>query len=212
MKIAILARADLRAEMETWPLPGELHRYWAKDFADLLMQQDAAVVFDMEFYFDLQRLEALRSFFPRPVFVNSVLHCCGEMGPGFVRINGWPGFLGGGCLELACSRDQDVAAAGKLMGTLGLDFRLVPDTSGMVSPRIVSMIINEAYYTLAGGISGREEIDLAMTLGTGIPRGPFNWARMIGLKNVVDLLTRLCVEDPRYSVCPALEAESGKAL
>ena len=43
------------------------------------------------------------------------------------------------------------------------------------------MIINEAYFTWEAGTSTKEEIDIAMKLGTGYPYGPFEWGEKIGL-------------------------------
>ncbi len=61
------------------------------------------------------------------------------------------------------------------------------DEPGFVSARIVSMIINEAYFTLEAGTSTKEEIDIAMKLGTGYPFGPFEWGEMIGLSRIAGI-------------------------
>ena len=68
------------------------------------------------------------------------------------------------------------------MQALGRQYQLVPDVPGMIAARTVSMIINEAYYTLEEEISSAEEIDIAMKLGTNYPYGPFEWARQIGIE------------------------------
>ena len=78
---------------------------------------------------------------------------------------------------------------------------------GMICPRIVAMIINEAYFTFGDNISGKEEIDIAMKLGTHYPFGPFEWSRKIGLKNIYELLTALTKTDKIYQVSGALLAE-----
>jgi 3-hydroxybutyryl-CoA dehydrogenase len=73
------------------------------------------------------------------------------------------------------------------------------------------MIINEAYLTLEEGIASREDIDLAMKLGTNYPYGPFEWADRIGLGNVVRVLRGAQKEtgDERYEVCRLLLDRSG---
>ena len=68
------------------------------------------------------------------------------------------------------------------------------------------MIVNEAYYTLGADVSSRDEIDIAMKLGTSYPYGPFEWSEKIGLKRINELLKELSRTDKRYAVAPALEA------
>ena len=65
--------------------------------------------------------------------------------------------------------------------------------------RILATIINEAYYTWEEEVSTREEIDIAMKLGTNYPMGPFEWGRRIGLEKVADLLTVLSRNNSRYT-------------
>ena len=52
-----------------------------------------------------------------------------------------------------------------------------PDIPGFISARVVSMIINEAYFALEEEVSSKEEIDTAMKLGTNYPYGPFDGVR-----------------------------------
>ena len=64
----------------------------------------------------------------------------------------------------------------------------VEDRSGLVTPRLICMIINEAYYALEEGTASRDDIDLAIKSGTNYPYGPFEWAKRIGIRNVVEFL------------------------
>jgi 3-hydroxybutyryl-CoA dehydrogenase len=94
-----------------------------------------------------------------------------------------------------------------------LNFRTglcIADRVGMVSPRIVCMIINEAYYTLQEGTAGKEDIDTGMKLGTAYPYGPFEWAEKIGLKNVYEVLKLIFEDtmDERYKICNLLKTEA----
>jgi 3-hydroxybutyryl-CoA dehydrogenase len=70
------------------------------------------------------------------------------------------------------------------------------------------MIINEAYFALEENVSTKEEIDIAMKLGTNYPYGPFEWAKKIGLKNVVRLLTELSLSEKRYQPAGLLLKEA----
>jgi 3-hydroxybutyryl-CoA dehydrogenase len=70
------------------------------------------------------------------------------------------------------------------------------------------MIINEAYFALEDGVSSKEEIDIAMQLGTNYPYGPFTWGRIIGLKNIYDLLLKMAEINSRYKPSALLEKEA----
>ncbi|HZI53262.1 MAG TPA: 3-hydroxyacyl-CoA dehydrogenase family protein, partial [Chitinophagaceae bacterium] len=86
-------------------------------------------------------------------------------------------------------------------------FQYVPDVIGMITPRIVSMIINEAWFSLDEKVSTREEIDTAMKLGTNYPYGPFEWGDKIGLNRIRQLLSELQKTDNRYTIAPGLDGE-----
>ncbi len=86
------------------------------------------------------------------------------------------------------------------------------DIPGFITPRVISMIINEAYFALAQGVSTPEEIDKAMKLGTAYPYGPLEWATRIGLQNIVTLLQKLSVAQSRYAPCELLVQETNKAI
>jgi 3-hydroxybutyryl-CoA dehydrogenase len=79
----------------------------------------------------------------------------------------------------------------------------------MITPRILFMIINEAFYTLQEGTASKEDIDIAMKLGTNYPFGPFEWCDKIGVEEVVSLLDRMYEDthDERYKVCALMRTE-----
>ncbi len=66
--------------------------------------------------------------------------------------------------------------------------------------RILVMLINEAVDALYFGIATREDIDLAMTLGTNYPRGLIQWAEEIGIDICVERMKMLYEEyqEDRY--------------
>lgn len=115
-------------------------------------------------------------------------------------------FLNREVLEVVVPLHGTVEKLEDVCRSLGTAFQIVDDQVGMVSPRVIGMIINEAYYTLEEGTASREDIDLAMKLGTSYPFGPFEWAERIGQRNVVDLLEAVyrATQDERYRVCPLL--------
>lgn len=93
---------------------------------------------------------------------------------------------------------------------LKLEYKVVDDRVGMVAPRVICMIINEAYYTVQEGTANKADIDIAMKLGTSYPFGPFEWANIIGLKNVYNTLAAVYddTKDERYKICPMLKKEA----
>jgi len=159
---------------------------------------DADLYIDLDFINEPGRVDALRRLLPGVVFVNAVVPTLEEIGYPFVRINGWPGFLERNIHEVVVSKEVAVLLAG-IYERLGREYRLVPDTPGMISGRILATIINEAYYTWEEEVSTREEIDIAMKLGTNYPLGPFEWGGRIGLEKVAGLLTVLSRNNGRYT-------------
>jgi len=55
----------------------------------------------------------------------------------------------------------------------------------LMKDRITYAIIAEALRCLDEGVASKEDIDLAMILGAGLPRGPLAWADEIGCDNVL---------------------------
>ena len=83
---------------------------------------------------------------------------------------------------------------------LGKEPARVRDEPGLIFPRILSLIINEAARSLDEGVAQTEEVDTAMRLGTNYPLGPLRWADQVGLDEVLAVLEGLQREtgDDRY--------------
>ncbi|MEB3330209.1 MAG: 3-hydroxyacyl-CoA dehydrogenase NAD-binding domain-containing protein [Candidatus Sericytochromatia bacterium] len=111
------------------------------------------------------------------------------------RLASWPvGGEGPAGLEVAFPPHAEPALRGQVQGLLGSLGRVavaVPDLPGLVGPRTVAMLVNEAAFAVEGGVAAPEAIDLAMRLGTGYPLGPLAWADAIGPDRVVALLRAL---------------------
>jgi 3-hydroxybutyryl-CoA dehydrogenase len=122
-------------------------------------------------------------------------------------------FMNREVLEVALKSEADRATLLSTCEKLGTSFEVVADQAGMVTPRVICMIINEAYRTLEEAIASPEDIDLAMKLGTNYPWGPFEWADRIGPGNVVSVLKEAQKEtgDERYEVCRLLLERSGRS-
>lgn len=128
-----------------------------------------------------------------------------------VGFNGLPTFFERNVWEITA---LDSEKASSLMKLLSQNFAITDDRVGMVTPRIICMIINEAYFTLQEGTATREDIDLAMKLGTNYPYGPFEWSQRIGIENVFDVLSAVYEDtrDERYKICSLLKKEYLKIL
>jgi len=80
-----------------------------------------------------------------------------------------------------------------------------------ISDRVIYMIINEAYFALEEKVSSKDEIDIAMKLGTGYPFGPFEWAAKIGILKIYETLSHLSETDERYTPAALLKEEALQA-
>ena len=135
-----------------------------------------------------------------PVFIHQPfktlanLHCKKNV----YKINAWPSFLQSNHWEIMGAENASIPA---IFNALQKQFTFVQDAIGFVSTRVISMIINEAYFALQENISTKEAINIAMKLGTNYPYGPFEWADKIGVTNIYKLLDALSKTDLRY--CPA---------
>ncbi len=99
-----------------------------------------------------------------------------------------------------------VARAEHFFGVLGKHVVWVGDAPGLVLGRIVCQIINESAFALGEGVGSARDIDTGMVLGLNHPRGPLEWADMIGLDHVLAVLEALSREyrEERYRPAPAL--------
>jgi 3-hydroxybutyryl-CoA dehydrogenase len=122
---------------------------------------------------------------------------------------GLPTFLNREIMEVSLHRIADKEKLNAVCNELNTSFQIVEDRVGLVTPRVIGMIINEAYFTVEAGTASRDDIDLAMKLGTHYPFGPFEWCRKIGIRHVYELLQAVYEDsrDERYKVCPLLKEE-----
>lgn len=206
MIIAILADDVLKEEWLSKEAPEEVEFVWV-DSVRSLMMTEADARFDLLFTTDPERMERLKPADGKPLFVNAVAWTGKVIGQQFIRINAWPSLLRRPIIEVALTDAKQVEAVRSVLDVLQWRFQLVPDECGMITPRVLAMIVNEAYYTLGAGVSTKEEIDIAMKLGTNYPMGPFEWSRVIGLAPIGLLLKELSRTNGRYALAPVLEQE-----
>lgn len=100
-------------------------------------------------------------------------------------------------LEMVALKDTNKDKMSAFLDSIGIGAHYVDDSVGMVTPRVVAKIINEAYLMLQEGTADQAAIDIAMKLGTNYPYGPFEWAEKIGHQDVCRLLKAIGVEPAR---------------
>jgi 3-hydroxybutyryl-CoA dehydrogenase len=178
-------------------------------------EDSVAAVFDFSFDDSPDDLESYAGLTNIQLFINATRVSLAELTffgdnklPDLYGIAGDPTFLERPLLEVSAN-ENNKADAKELFSQLGLEATLVDDRVGLVTPRIISMIINEAYYTVMEGTATREDIDMGMKLGTNYPMGPFEWAARWGITNIYELLEAMYLDskDERYKICPLLKQE-----
>lgn len=208
MKIVLLGNDETKDELLSGLNAGVVTVIGVKDIAEFLLYPEADAFFDLAFEMNPERIELLKKLMPKPVIINSVSYTIAETGSSFIRLNGWPTFLKRDLLEAVCLDDSVKTNAEQVMAELNKKIEWVPDIAGFISARVVSMIVNEAWFALEEEVSTKKEIDTAMKLGTNYPYGPFEWGEKIGLKNIYELLTVLSKTNSRYQPAALLQKKA----
>ena len=174
-------------------------------------------IFDLNFDDNPSNLSIYAGLRDKPVFVNAVKLSLNEaVYTSGVKarcmlfgVNGLPSFISQTKWEVSLYRKFQTPELEKLMKLFGIEYHTVEDRTGLVKPRIIFMIINEACYTLQEGTATIEDIDMGMKLGTNYPFGPFEWCDKIGITVVFETLAVLYedTKDERYKICPLLKAK-----
>ncbi|MEM7550706.1 MAG: 3-hydroxyacyl-CoA dehydrogenase family protein [Bacteroidota bacterium] len=173
------------------------------------------VIFDALFDEEIEPLENILNSSFKLLFLNSIKTSLAEINQ-FIDLpkekvlgfNGLTTFVDRKNWEVT-SLDGCTENSKAYLEQLGIEYSVCEDRPGMIGPRVISMIINEAYYTVMEGTAGKSDIDKAMKLGTNYPFGPFEWCESIGLADVYELLEALYQEtkDERYKISPLMRSE-----
>lgn len=123
--------------------------------------------------------------------------------------NGLPTFVNREIIEVTLLDNSSSKVLDEVCTHLQTKYLVVDDRVGMVTPRIICMIINEAFFTFQEGTATKEDIDRGMKLGTNYPFGPFEWCDLIGVRHVFELLEAVYedTKDERYKISPLLKKE-----
>lgn len=209
MQVVIVGDENIKNELLASSLLADVDLIWVTEISTLKTFAHAAAFIDLQFVKNQERVKLLQALLPQPVIVNSVDATLAELDTSFIRINAWPTFLKPFVVEASGTNEKAKLAAAEVFSCLHKQLKWLPDELGFVTPRIISTIINEAYFALSEGVSTKEEIDTAMKLGTNYPYGPFEWSQKIGLQKIAHLLNKLSLEQERYKPCNKLLQEAG---
>ena len=210
MRLVVLTNEQLKEELLSNGVSAYCKIDWINSPEEFLSHTDADAVIDLLFEHNGYDVSHLNNYLTKPVFVNSMNKTIVEIGLPFIRINAWPGFLKRNIAEVSIADEVNKNKAEKILSLLNRKAEWVPDVKGFISSRVISMIINEAYFTLEENVSTKEEIDIAMKLGTNYPFGPFEWSKKIGLKKIADLLKELFITEKRYEAASLLLKEASE--
>jgi 3-hydroxybutyryl-CoA dehydrogenase len=203
MRIAICGNEEQKKELLKKETNSSVEIAWFNE------QQQSIENFDA--YFDLlfNETDNTKNIFINNVttFANAVVTTASNLPSNYIRINAWNGFLSRTIIEVAASNEVAKEKASGILNELKWNFIWAPDEPGLIAARIIAMIINEAYFALGENVSTKQEIDVAMKLGTNYPNGPCEWGKKIGLKNIYELLKKLNEKERRYEIAPSLISE-----
>ena len=205
MKIVVITDEPMKAELLAQGLKGDVYVEWQTIPEPV---EGAAAYIDLLFTPSSGRIHTLKALQPALIIINSVSGTLEDLPGGFIRMNGWNSFLKRPVAEAACTDFKIRPAAETMFSCFSKKTEWTPDIPGFISVRVVSMIINEAYFALEEGVSTKEEIDTAMKLGTHYPYGPFEWGQIIGLSKLNERLTKLAGKNSRYSPATLLQQEA----
>ena len=97
-------------------------------------------------------------------------------------------------------------AAHALFARDGVAVTVIRDSAGFVAQRVVAHVVNIGCDIAQQGIASPADIDRAVTLGLGYPRGPLAWGDALGPPRVLAILDAIYAgcRDPRYRASPWL--------
>ncbi len=161
-------------------------------------------------------LQELAELFPSALIISSTVICTAtdinSLLPLASQVVGAPlipGFSEAKTIEIAPSlrtRDISHTRARSFFESLGFSVEIVEDRVGLVFPRMIAMLINEAAFAVMENVASPQDIDTAMKLGVNYPKGLLEWSDTIGADIIVAILDALYEEyhEARYRCCVLL--------
>lgn len=128
-----------------------------------------------------------------------------------------PLFFGARCRTLMTTPATQAVfmqRARAVFGQDGAPVCVLRDSPGFVAQRVVAAIVNIACDMAQQGIAAPQDIDRAVTLALGYPRGPFALGDALGAATVLQILEGLHAryQEPRYRASPWLSRRAALGL
>ena len=105
-------------------------------------------------------------------------------------------------------------AAHALLASDGVPVSVIHDSPGFVAQRVVAHIVNVGCDIAQMRIASPEDLDRAVTLGLGYPKGPLALGDALGATNILAILEamRALYQEPRYRPSPWLRRRAQLGL
>jgi 3-hydroxybutyryl-CoA dehydrogenase len=105
------------------------------------------------------------------------------------------------------TRPETRDAAHALLATDGVPVSVIRDSAGFVAQRVVAHIVNVGCDIAQQRIATPEDLDSAVMLGLGYPKGPLGMGDAAGATNILHILEAMHAfyQEPRYRPSPWLK-------
>jgi 3-hydroxybutyryl-CoA dehydrogenase len=102
---------------------------------------------------------------------------------------------------LQTSKDTIQSVSDFLSG-VGIKAVKLEETPGFILDRVIASVVNEAAVMYSSKLASKEDIDKMMKVCVNWPMGPFEFADMMGIDKVVEILDEMTVElGPKFQPC-----------
>jgi len=210
MHLLIVDGTHVEAELQRKFGPTHTYDFCAATAPDLRIRLGAAdVAFDLRAWPELHYEQPRQPLFydTSRVSLATLFH---NEAPPFGPVFGlcaFPTLLEREVLETSLNRPEDVEVLTTVCAALGTAYGIVPDWVGLVTPRSICTLINEACYALQESGASAQALEATLKLSVQHTYGPFNWANQIGIARVYETLEALWQDthEARYKACPLLK-------
>ena len=117
-------------------------------------------------------------------------------------------------MKTPATRRDVVNVAHAILASDGVPVSVINDSPGFVAQRVVAHIVNVGCDIAQMRIAGPEDLDRAVTLGLGYPRGPLAMGDYLGPKRILAVLEAMhdFYLEPRYRPSPWLKRRAALGL
>ena len=117
-------------------------------------------------------------------------------------------------MKSVATKQDVVEAAHGLLASDGVPVSVINDSPGFVAQRVAAHIVNVGCDIVQMRIAAPEDLDRAVTLGLGYPRGPLAMGDALGAKRILEVLEAMheFTQDPRYRPSPWLRRRAALGI